>query len=117
MERESLELTCNITTDRSGIFQTEITWYFNESPDDTMVEAQVLLNADRDLVISDSTFISPSHVDRSNYNLLIRDVGTENSGYYYCQAALWVPQHNGSWHKVAEKISVPVTVEVVTLGE
>ncbi|XP_058041837.1 prostaglandin F2 receptor negative regulator isoform X1 [Ahaetulla prasina] len=115
MERESLELTCNITTDRSGIFQTEITWYFNESPDGTMAEAQVLLNADRDLVISDSTFISPSHIDRSNYNLLMRDVGTENSGYYYCQAALWVPQHNGSWHKVAEKISVPVTVEVVTL--
>ncbi|XP_063161584.1 prostaglandin F2 receptor negative regulator isoform X3 [Candoia aspera] len=115
MERDSFELTCNFTTDRSGIFQTELTWYFSEYPHDTMAEAQVLLSADRDLVISDSTFISPSHVDQSNYHLLVRDVGTENSGYYYCQAALWVPQHNGRWHKIAEKTSVPVTVEVVTL--
>ncbi|XP_072850096.2 prostaglandin F2 receptor negative regulator [Pogona vitticeps] len=111
-ERDSLDLTCNITTDRSGIFQAEITWYFSESPDSTMADAQVLLSADRDSVISDSTLISLSHVDRTSYHLLVRDVGIEDSGYYFCQAALWVPQHNGSWYKVAERTSIPVIVEV-----
>ncbi|XP_061483992.1 prostaglandin F2 receptor negative regulator isoform X1 [Rhineura floridana] len=114
-ERDSLDLTCNFTTDRSGIFQVEITWYFSESPDSSLAEAQVLLSADWDSVVSDSTLISLSHVDRSSYHLLVRDVGTEDSGYYFCQAALWVPQHNGSWHKVAERMSVPVTVEILAL--
>ncbi|XP_034970708.1 prostaglandin F2 receptor negative regulator isoform X1 [Zootoca vivipara] len=114
-EGDSLDLTCNFTTDRSGIFQAEVRWYFSESPDSTMAEAQVLLSADRDSVVSDSTLISLSHVDRSSYHLLVRDVSTEDSGYYYCQATLWVPQHNGSWHKVAERTSVPVTVEVLAL--
>ncbi|XP_053168409.1 prostaglandin F2 receptor negative regulator isoform X2 [Hemicordylus capensis] len=114
-ERDSLDLTCNFTTDRSGIFQTKVTWYFSESPDGTMGEAQVLLSADRDSVISDSTLIGLSHVDRSSYHLLVRDVGIEDSGYYFCQAALWVPQHNGTWHKIAERTSVPVSVEVLAL--
>ncbi|XP_062831018.1 prostaglandin F2 receptor negative regulator isoform X2 [Anolis carolinensis] len=114
-ERESLDLTCNFTTDRSGIFQAEVTWYFSNSPEDTLAEAQVLLSADRDSVISDSTLISLSHVDRSSYHLLIRDVSLEDSGYYFCQAALWVPQHNGSWHKVAERTSLPVTVDVLAV--
>lgn len=114
-ERESLDLTCNFTTDRSGIFQAEVTWYFSESPHVTVSEAQVLLSADRDSVVSDSTHISLSHVDRSSYHLLVRDVGPEDSGYYFCQAALWVPQHNGTWHKVAERTSIPVTVEVLAL--
>lgn len=116
-ERESLDLTCNFTTDRSGIFQAEVTWYFSESPHVTVSEAQVLLSADRDSVVSDSTHISLSHVDRSSYHLLVRDVGPEDSGYYFCQAALWVPQHNGTWHKVAERTSIPVTVEVLALGK
>uniref|UniRef100_A0A8D2L7F5 Prostaglandin F2 receptor inhibitor n=2 Tax=Varanus komodoensis TaxID=61221 RepID=A0A8D2L7F5_VARKO len=114
-DRDSLDLTCNFTTDRSGIFQAEVTWYFSESQDTTLADAQVLLSVDRDSVVSDSTLISLSHVDRSSYHLLVRDVGPEDSGYYFCQAALWVPQHNGSWHKVAERTSMPVTVQVVAL--
>ncbi|XP_060090442.1 prostaglandin F2 receptor negative regulator-like isoform X2 [Heteronotia binoei] len=114
-ERDSLYLTCNFTTDRSGIFQAEVTWYYSESPDGPMEDAQILLSADRDSVISDSTLISLSHVDRSSYHLLVRDMSIEDSGYYFCQAALWVPQYNGSWHKVAERTSVPVTVEVTPL--
>ncbi|XP_048349910.1 prostaglandin F2 receptor negative regulator isoform X1 [Sphaerodactylus townsendi] len=114
-ERDSLYLTCNFTTDRSGIFQAEVTWHYSESPDGPMEDAQILLSADRDSVISDSTLISLSHVDRSSYHLLIRDMSIEDSGYYFCQAALWVPQYNGSWHKVAERTSVPVPVEVITL--
>ncbi|XP_015276391.1 PREDICTED: prostaglandin F2 receptor negative regulator [Gekko japonicus] len=114
-ERDSLDLTCNFTTDRSGIFQAEVTWYYSESPDGPMEDAQILLSADRDSVISDSTLISLSLVDRSSYHLLVRDMSIEDSGYYFCQAALWVPQYNGSWHKVAERTSVPVTVEVTPL--
>ncbi|XP_077198400.1 prostaglandin F2 receptor negative regulator isoform X1 [Paroedura picta] len=114
-ERDSLYLTCNFTTDRSGIFQAEVTWYYSESPDGPMEDAQILLSADRDSVISDSTLISLSQIDRSSYHLLVRDMGIEDSGYYFCQAALWVPQYNGSWHKVAERTSVPVTVEVTPL--
>ncbi|XP_005310226.2 prostaglandin F2 receptor negative regulator isoform X2 [Chrysemys picta bellii] len=114
-ERDSLDLTCNITTDRSGIFQAQVTWYFSESPDDTLSDAQVLLSVDRDSVVSDSPLISLSHVDRNSYHLLMRDVGVEDSGYYFCQAAVWVPQHNGSWHKVVEKTSSPVSVVVTAL--
>lgn len=116
-ERDSLELTCNITTDRSGIFQAELMWYFSASPDDTLSDAQVLLSMDRDSVVSDSTLISLSHLDRNSYRLLVRDVDVEDSGYYFCQAAVWVPLHNGSWHKVVERISAPVSVVVTTLGE
>ncbi|XP_054660404.1 prostaglandin F2 receptor negative regulator isoform X2 [Grus americana] len=114
-ERDSLDLTCNITTDRSGIFQAEVMWYFSVSPDDTLSDAQVLLSMDRDSVVSDSTLISLSHVDRNSYRLLVRDVDVEDSGYYFCQAAVWVPLHNGSWHKVVERTSAPVSVMVTAL--
>lgn len=116
-ERDSLSLTCNFTTDRSGIFQADVTWYYSESPDGPMEDAQILLSADRESVLSDSTLISLSHLDRSSYHLLMRDMSIEDSGYYFCQAALWVPQYNGSWHKVAERTSMPVTVEVTPLGK
>ncbi|XP_074854102.1 prostaglandin F2 receptor negative regulator [Carettochelys insculpta] len=114
-ERDSLDLTCNITTDRSGICQAEVTWFFSESPDDTLSEAQVLLSVDPDSLVSNSPFISLSHMDRNSYHLLVHDVGMEYSGYYFCQAALWVPQHNGSWHKVVKKTSSPVRVVVTGL--
>ncbi|XP_074669033.1 prostaglandin F2 receptor negative regulator isoform X2 [Strix aluco] len=114
-ERDSLDLTCNITTDRSGIFQAEVMWYFSMSPDDTLSDAQVLLSMDRDSVVSDSTLISLSHVDRNSYRLLVRDVDVEDSGYYFCHAAVWVPLHNGSWHKVVERTSAPVSVVVTAL--
>ena len=92
-------------------------WYFSASPDDTLSDAQVLLSMDRDSVVSDSTRISLSHVDRNSYRLLVRDVDVEDSGYYFCQAAVWVPLHNGSWYKVVERTSAPVSVVVTTLGE
>ncbi|NXH21981.1 FPRP regulator, partial [Bucco capensis] len=114
-ERDSLDLTCNITTDRSGVFQAEVMWYFSASRDDTLSDAQMLLSMDHDSVVSDSTFISLSHIDRNSYRLLVRDVAVEDSGYYFCQAAVWVPLHNGSWHKVVEKISAPVSVSVTAL--
>ncbi|XP_040980895.1 prostaglandin F2 receptor negative regulator isoform X4 [Aquila chrysaetos chrysaetos] len=114
-ERDSLDLTCNITTDRNGIFQAEVLWYFSASPDDTLSDAQVLLSVDRDSVVSDSTLISLSHVDRNSYRLLVREVDVEDSGYYFCQAAVWVPLHNGSWHKVVERTSAPVSVVVTAL--
>ncbi|XP_015735020.1 prostaglandin F2 receptor negative regulator isoform X2 [Coturnix japonica] len=114
-ERDSLDLTCNVTTDRSGIFQAEVTWYFSESPDDSLSDAQVLLSMDHNSVVSDSTLISLSHVDRNSYRLLVRDVDVEDSGYYFCQASVWVPLHNGSWHKVVERISAPVSVVVTAL--
>lgn len=116
-ERDSLDLTCNITTDRSGIFQAQVTWYFRESLDDTLSDARVLLSVDRDSVVSNSPLISLSHMDRNSYHLLVRDVGMEDSGYYFCQASVWVPQHNGSWHKVVEKTSSPVSMMVTALGE
>uniref|UniRef100_A0A8B9FD22 Prostaglandin F2 receptor inhibitor n=1 Tax=Amazona collaria TaxID=241587 RepID=A0A8B9FD22_9PSIT len=114
-ERDSLDLTCNITTDRSGIFQAEVMWYFSASPDATLSDAQVLLSMDHDSVVSDSTLISLSHVDRNSYRLLVRDVDVGDSGYYFCQAAVWVPLHNGSWHKVVERTSAPVSVVVTAL--
>ncbi|KAM9171993.1 prostaglandin F2 receptor negative regulator isoform 2-T2 [Pangshura tecta] len=114
-ERDSLDLICNITTDRSGIFQAQVTWYFSESRDDTLSNARVLLSVDRDSVVSDSPLISLSHMDRNSYHLLMRDVGMEDSGYYFCQAAVWVKLHNGSWHKVVEKTSLPVSVVVTAL--
>ncbi|XP_027548429.1 prostaglandin F2 receptor negative regulator isoform X2 [Neopelma chrysocephalum] len=114
-ERDSLDLTCNITTDRSGIFQAEVMWYFSASPDDSLSDAQLLLSMDRDSVVSDSTLISLSHVDRNSYRLLVRDVDVEDSGYYFCEAAIWVPLHNGSWHKVVERTSAPVSVVVTAL--
>uniref|UniRef100_A0A8C8RB28 Prostaglandin F2 receptor inhibitor n=1 Tax=Pelusios castaneus TaxID=367368 RepID=A0A8C8RB28_9SAUR len=114
-ERDSLDLTCNITTDRSGIFQAAVTWYFTESPDDTLSDARVLLRVNHDSVISSSTLISLSHVDRNSYHLLVRDVGVEDSGYYFCQAAIWVPKRNGSWHTVVVKTSSPVSVAVAAL--
>ncbi|NXD73097.1 FPRP regulator, partial [Eolophus roseicapillus] len=114
-ERDSLDLTCNITTDRSGIFQAEVMWYFSASPDDTLSDAQVLLSMDHDSIVSDSTLISLSHVDRNSYRLLVRDVDVGDSGYYFCQAAVWVPLHNGSWHKVVERTSAPVNVVVTAL--
>lgn len=116
-ERDSLDLTCNITTDRSGIFQAEVMWYFSVSPDDTLSDAQLLLSMDHNSVVSDSTLISLSHVDRNSYRLLVRDVDVEDSGYYFCEAAIWVPLHNGSWHKVVERTSAPVSVVVTALGE
>ncbi|NXU63351.1 FPRP regulator, partial [Horornis vulcanius] len=114
-ERDSLDLTCNITTDRSGIFQAEVMWYFSASPDDTLSDAQLLLSMDHHSVVSDSTLISLSHVDRNSYRLLVRDVDVEDSGYYFCEAAIWVPLHNGSWHKVVERTSAPVSVVVTAL--
>ncbi|XP_059728246.1 prostaglandin F2 receptor negative regulator isoform X1 [Haemorhous mexicanus] len=114
-ERDSLDLTCNITTDRSGIFQAEVMWYFSASPDDTLSDAQLLLSMDHDSVVSDSTLISLSHVDRNSYRLLVRDVDVEDSGYYFCEAAIWVPLHNGSWQKVVERTSAPVSVVVTAL--
>ncbi|XP_039569185.1 prostaglandin F2 receptor negative regulator isoform X2 [Passer montanus] len=114
-ERDSLDLTCNITTDRSGIFQAEVMWYFSASPDDTLSDAQLLLSMDHNSVVSDSTLISLSHVDRNSYRLLVRDVDVEDSGYYFCEAAIWVPLHNGSWHKVVERTSAPVSVVVTAL--
>ncbi|XP_061224750.1 prostaglandin F2 receptor negative regulator-like [Neopsephotus bourkii] len=116
-ERDSLDLMCSITTDRSGIFQAEVMWYFSASPDATLSDAQVLLSMDHDSVVSDSTLISLSHVDRNSYRLLVRDVDVGDSGYYFCQAAVWVPLHNGSWHKVVERTSAPVSVVVTVLGE
>lgn len=116
-ERDSLDLTCNITTDRSGIFQAEVTWYFSESPSGTLSDAQVLLSWDRDSVVSDSAFVSLSRMDGNSYHLLVHDVDVENSGFYFCQATIWVPLHNRSWHKVAERTSAPVNVVVTALGE
>ncbi|XP_019412645.1 PREDICTED: prostaglandin F2 receptor negative regulator [Crocodylus porosus] len=114
-ERDSLDLTCNITTDRSGIFQAEVTWYFSESASGTFSDAQVLLSWDRDSVVSDSAFVSLSRMDGNSYRLLVHDVDVENSGFYFCQATIWVPLHNRSWHKVAETTSAPVNVVVTSL--
>ncbi|NWJ10596.1 FPRP regulator, partial [Crypturellus undulatus] len=114
-ERDSLDLVCNVTTDRNGIFQAEVTWYFTSSPEDTLTEAQVLLSMDHDSIVSDSALLSLSRVDRNSYRLLVRDVDVEDSGYYICQAAIWVPQHNGSWQKVVERTSAPVNVVVTAL--
>uniref|UniRef100_K7FTX8 Prostaglandin F2 receptor inhibitor n=1 Tax=Pelodiscus sinensis TaxID=13735 RepID=K7FTX8_PELSI len=114
-ERDSLDLTCNITTDRNGIFQAEVTWYFSQSPDTTLLDAKVLLSVDHDSLVSDSSLISLSYMDSKSYRMLVRDVGVDESGYYFCRAAVWAPQNNRGWHKVVEKTSSPVNVVVTTL--
>lgn len=116
-EGKELDLTCNITTDRTDDVRPEVTWYFSRTPDNTLPGAHVLARLDRDSLVHSSPRIALSHVDVRSYHLLVRDVNRENTGYYFCHVALWAPGHNRSWHKVAEATSVPAGVDVTWIGE
>lgn len=116
-EGKELDLSCNITTDRADDVRPEVTWYFSRPPDRTVPGPHVLARLDRDSLVHSSPHVALSHVDARSYHLLVRDVSKENSGYYSCRVALWVPGHNRSWHKVAEATSAPVGVDVTWLGE
>uniref|UniRef100_A0A452TCL2 Prostaglandin F2 receptor negative regulator n=1 Tax=Ursus maritimus TaxID=29073 RepID=A0A452TCL2_URSMA len=114
-EGKELDLTCNITTDRTDDVRPEVTWYFSRSPDSTMPGLPVLARLDRDSLVHSSPHVALSRVDARSYHLLVRDVSKENSGYYFCHVALWAPGHNRSWHKVAEARSAPASVDVTWL--
>lgn len=116
-EGKELDLTCNITTDRTDDVRPEVAWYFSRSPDSTLPGSPVLARLDRDSLVHSSPHVALSHVDARSYHLLVRDVSKENSGYYFCHVALWAPGHNRSWHKVAEARSAPASVDVTWLGE
>ncbi|XP_037682203.1 prostaglandin F2 receptor negative regulator [Choloepus didactylus] len=111
-EGKELDLTCNITTDRADDARPEVTWYFSRTPDSTSPGLHVLARLDRDSLVHSSPHVALSHVNARSYHLLVRDVSRENSGYYFCHVALWVPGHNRSWHKVAEVTSAPAGVDV-----
>ncbi|XP_036198561.1 prostaglandin F2 receptor negative regulator isoform X5 [Myotis myotis] len=114
-EGKELDLSCNITTDRADDVRPEVTWYFSRTPDRTVPGPHVLARLDRDSLVHSSPHVALSHVDARSYHLLVRDVSKENSGYYSCHVALWVPGHNRSSHKVAEATSAPVGVDVTWL--
>ncbi|XP_034497652.1 prostaglandin F2 receptor negative regulator, partial [Ailuropoda melanoleuca] len=114
-EGKELDLTCNITTDRTDDVRPEVAWYFSRSPDSTLPGSPVLARLDRDSLVHSSPHVALSHVDARSYHLLVRDVSKENSGYYFCHVALWAPGHNRSWHKVAEARSAPASVDVTWL--
>ncbi|KAI5942520.1 Prostaglandin F2 receptor negative regulator [Manis javanica] len=114
-EGKELHLTCNITTDRADSVSPEVTWFFSVVPDSTLPGSRVLARLDRDALVHSSPHIALSHVDARSYHLLVQDVSKENSGYYFCHVALWAPGHNGSWHKVAEAVSAPASVDVTWL--
>lgn len=116
-EGKELDLSCNITTDRADDVRPEVTWYFSRTPDRTVPGPHTLARLDRDSLVHSSPHVALSHADARSYHLLVRDVSKENSGYYSCHVALWVPGHNRSWHKVAEATSAPVGVDVTWLGE
>uniref|UniRef100_A0A8C9QK87 Prostaglandin F2 receptor inhibitor n=1 Tax=Spermophilus dauricus TaxID=99837 RepID=A0A8C9QK87_SPEDA len=97
-EGKDLDLSCNITTDR-----VVLGYCYGVS------------NPSLGLSYRDSPHVALSHVDARSYHLLVRDVSKENSGYYFCHVALWVPGHNRSWHKVAETMSAPASVGVTWL--
>lgn len=114
-EGKDLDLTCNITTDRADDVRPEVTWYYSRTPDSTLPGPRVLARLDRDSLAHSSPHVALSHVDARSYHLLVRDVSKENSGYYFCHVALWVPGHNRSWHKVAEAMSAAAAVGVTWL--
>ncbi|XP_023617005.1 prostaglandin F2 receptor negative regulator isoform X2 [Myotis lucifugus] len=114
-EGKELDLSCNITADRADDVRPEVTWYFSRTPDRPVPGPHVLARLDRDSLVHSSPHVALSHVDARSYHLLVRDVSKENSGYYSCHVALWVPGHNRSWHKVAEATSTPVGVDVTWL--
>ncbi|XP_076975884.1 prostaglandin F2 receptor negative regulator [Tamandua tetradactyla] len=112
---KDLDLTCNVTTDRADDIRPEVMWYFGRTPDSTAPGLHVLARLDRDSLVHSSPHVALSHVDARAYHLLVRDISRENSGYYFCHVALWVPGHNRSWHKVAEGTSSPCAVDVTWL--
>ncbi|XP_075416065.1 prostaglandin F2 receptor negative regulator [Tenrec ecaudatus] len=114
-EGKELDLSCNITTDRTDDIRPEVTWYFSRTPDSTLPGLHVLARMDRDSLVHSSSHIALSHTDPRSYHLLLRDVSKENVGYYFCHVALWAPRHNRSWHKVAEAMSAPTGVDVTWL--
>ncbi|XP_030744278.1 prostaglandin F2 receptor negative regulator [Echinops telfairi] len=114
-EGKELDLSCNITTDRTDDIRPEVTWYFSRTPDSTLPGLHVLARMDRDSLVHGSPHIALSHTDARSYHLLLRDVSKENAGYYFCHVALWAPRHNRSWHKVAEAMSAPTGVDVTWL--
>ncbi|KAG8517592.1 Prostaglandin F2 receptor negative regulator, partial [Galemys pyrenaicus] len=114
-EGKELDLPCNITTDRTDEVRPEVTWYFRRTPDGSLPGPHMLARLDRDSLVHSSPHVALSHTDARSYHLLVRDVGKENSGYYFCHVALWAPGHNRSWHKVAEAMSAPAGVEVTWL--
>ncbi|KAM8786013.1 prostaglandin F2 receptor negative regulator [Rhynchonycteris naso] len=114
-EGKELDLTCNITTDRADDVQPEVTWYFSRTPDSLEPGPHVLARLDRDSLMHSSPHVALSHMDARSYHLLVRDVSKENSGYYFCHVALLTPEHNRSWHKVAEATSAPAAVDVTWL--
>lgn len=116
-EGKDLELTCNITTDRADDMRPEVTWYYSRTPDSTLPGPRVLARLDRDSLLHSSPHVALSHVDARSFLLLVRDVSKENSGYYFCHVALWVPGHNRSWHKVAEVMSSAAGVGVTWIGK
>lgn len=116
-EGKELDLACNITTDRADDVRPEVTWYFSRTPDSTWPGPHVLARLDRESLAHSSPRVALSHVGARSYHLLVRDVSRENSGHYFCHVALWAPGHNRSWHKVAEAMSVPASVDVTWLGE
>lgn len=116
-EGKELDLSCNITTDRVDEVRAEVTWFFSRTPDGSSPARHMLARLDRDSLLHGSPHVALSHMDARSYHLLVRDVSKENSGYYFCHVALWVPGHNRSWHKVAETMSAPASVGVTWLGE
>ncbi|XP_036090926.1 prostaglandin F2 receptor negative regulator isoform X3 [Rousettus aegyptiacus] len=114
-EGKELDLACNITTDRADDVRPEVTWYFSRTPDSTWPGPHVLARLDRESLAHSSPRVALSHVGARSYHLLVRDVSRENSGHYFCHVALWAPGHNRSWHKVAEAMSVPASVDVTWL--
>lgn len=116
-EGKDLGLTCNITTDQADDVRPAVTWYFSRTPDSTLPGPLVLAQLDRDSLTHSAPHVALSHTDVRSYHLLVQDVSRENSGYYFCHVALWVPGHNRSWHKVAEAVSAPAGVDVTWLGE
>lgn len=116
-EGKERDLTHNIMTDQADDVLPEVTWYFSRMPNSVLPGPHVLAGLGYDSLVQSFPHIALSYVDAHCYHLLVQDISRENSGYYFCHVALWAPEHNRSWHKASESMSVPVSENVTWLEQ
>ncbi|XP_078512734.1 prostaglandin F2 receptor negative regulator [Lissotriton helveticus] len=107
---DPLELTCVVVASVEGMAQTEVAWYFSQTPDDSLENSEVVASMDHQSVVMESARTHLSHVESGSYRLSVDATEDADGGFYFCRVSIWLPQSNGSWYKATEETSPPAMV-------
>ncbi|XP_072369884.1 prostaglandin F2 receptor negative regulator-like isoform X1 [Scyliorhinus torazame] len=107
---DEIDLLCSVT----GVedVAVEVSWHFSTSATVHPLSDNVLVHVNRVAVVNNTNFVTLSRINGTDYQLRVQQIDETDNGHYYCTASAWIQSTNGTWDKVAERISNPVGIIV-----